>query len=304
MQQKMPYYRIHFRMKRLRVPNRRLACPALLTLVLWTALFLLTGEGSVAVSVTAESRSVPILMYHSILKDPARQGKFVVSPDVLSADLAYLSSHGYETVFLSELAAFVHDDAPLPEKPVLITLDDGYYNTLTYVLPLLEQYDMKAVVSVVGSYAQRYTDSIDPNPNYGYLNWAEIRALSESGRIEIQNHTYDMHAQSGRQGCMRKFGERPDAYRAALSDDLTKLQKMLGTECGITPIAFTYPFGQITPESLEIIRELGFLATLTCFERQNVIVRGRSETLYGLGRYNRPAGESTEAFMARALSGQ
>ena len=88
---------------------------------------------------------VPILLYHSVLSDSARAGDYVVSPAVFRADMDYLRSHGYTAVFLSQLYAYETAGTPLPEKPVVITLDDGYLNNLTNVLPILRETDMRAV---------------------------------------------------------------------------------------------------------------------------------------------------------------
>ena len=98
-----------------------------------------------------ESVQVPVLMYHSILKDPARAGTYVVSPAQFEADMVCLLDRGYETVSVAELIAYVDGTGRLPEKPVVVTLDDGYYNNLTYVLPILERLDLCAVISIVGA---------------------------------------------------------------------------------------------------------------------------------------------------------
>ena len=92
--------------------------------------------------------ALPVIMYHSVLKDGARIGKYVVSPDSFEHDLAFLKDNGYETVSISDLTDFVYEGKKLPEKPVMITFDDGYYNNLVYAAPLLEKYNMKAVISV------------------------------------------------------------------------------------------------------------------------------------------------------------
>lgn len=63
---------------------------------------------------------------------------------------------------MTELINYVYNDASLPEKPIIITFDDGYYNNLSYAVPLLHKYNMKAVVSIVGEYSDRYTESDEP----------------------------------------------------------------------------------------------------------------------------------------------
>ena len=241
---------------------------------------------------------LPVIMYHSILKDPAKTGKYVITPARVEEDLVYLRDNGYETVVVADLLAYVNEGVPLPEKPVMITLDDGYLNNLTYMLPLLEQYDMRAVISVVGCYVDQYSEKPDPNPSYAYLTWDDIRTLSESGRVEIQNHSYDMHKQETRRGASRRRDESMEVYAKALGDDVTMLQQRLAENCGVVPTAFVYPFGQISDGSDDILRSLGFQCTMSCEERVNNITRD-ADSLFSLGRFNRAGTLSTAQFMKK-----
>ena len=157
---------------------------------------------------------LPVLMYHSVFS--GRHSDYVVPPEVLESDLAYLSDHGYQAVLVSDLVEYVYSGKPLPEKPVMITFDDGYYNNLEQCLPLLEKYDMCAVISVVGSYIVNQAEQDSHITAYSYLTFPEIQTLLESGRIEIGNHTYDLHSHTHRQGCGILPEESETAYRELL----------------------------------------------------------------------------------------
>ena len=244
----------------------------------------------------SQGTELPILMYHSVLRDEKRSGKYIVSPHTIEEDLAYLSGHGYTATLPAELAGIVNRGGRLPEKPVIISLDDGYLNNLTYVLPLLEQYDMKAVIAVVGSYSEKFSEKPDPNPAYAHLTWADITLLADSGRVEIANHSYDMHRQSPRRGAKRKTGESAADYYNALVEDAGRTQSLLEEYCGILPTTYAYPYGHISPESVPILREMGFTVLLTCTEKVNRI-GNNPEVLFSLGRFNRAGGISTEKFM-------
>lgn len=260
------------------------------------------AERSAAVTTAAETEiRLPIIMYHSILKDPDSTGPYVITPATLEEDLRYLRDHGYQTVVVADLIAYVDDGTPLPEKPVMLTLDDGYLNNLTYLLPLLEQYEMRAVVSVIGRYTELYSNTPDPNPAYAHLTWSDICTLAESGRVEIQNHSYDMHRQAARRGAGRKNGESMAVYTKVLTEDVQTLQTLLQTQCGITPTAFVYPYGQVSSGADEILADLGFRCTMSCEERVNRITRSES-SLFCLGRFNRAGTESTTTFMRKIES--
>ncbi len=253
---------------------------------------LANGQGS------GDKAAVPIIMYHSVCDNKKVLSDYRISPSLFEEDLKYLRSHGYESVFVSDLVAFVKEGKPLSDKPVILTFDDGYLNNLTEVLPLLEKYSMCATISVVGEFCSAAVEEADPNPMYAYLTWADIQTLSETGIIEIGNHTNAMHEIGERKGCMKISGESDDGYEEALCSDLSALQEALAKNSNVTPTVFTYPFGFVSDESLPIIKKLGFSAALTCYEKINYI-DGSEDGVYKLGRFNRSAGLSTEQFMKK-----
>lgn len=284
---------------RLKTLKKRMICRILLLGLCLAALCAGTA-GAEADSTQAHESAVdvPILMYHSILQ--SENGNcYCLSAAAFRSDLEYLKEHGYQTVFVSQLSDYVLQGRPLPEKPVVITLDDGHLNALTAVLPILEELDMKATVSVVGCYTEKSITENDPNPNYAYLTWQDIEALQNSGRVEIGNHTFQLHELSDRRGAEKKCNESTACYQALLREDLTRLQTSLTQQCGTTPRVFAYPYGFASPESLDVLKELGFTAALTCKEKINHLTADDPEQLYDLGRYNRPSGVSTGEFMRR-----
>ena len=178
---------------------------------------LLTVGISIVIATSEDYIDVPIIMYHSILKDPSRSNKYTVTPAVLEEDLKYIKDKGYTTVTIADLISYVYDDSPLPEKPIVLTFDDGHYNNYGYLFPLLEKYDMKAVISIVGSYTDKFTETDEANLNYSYLRWKDIKELMDTGRIEFQNHTYNLHSNTGKRiGTKKIKGETDEHYKLSL----------------------------------------------------------------------------------------
>lgn len=238
-------------------------------------------------------------MYHSILKDPSRSNKYTVTPTVLEEDLKYIKDKGYTTVTIADLISYVYDNKPLPEKPIVLTFDDGHYNNYGYLFPLLEKYDMKAVISIVGSYTDQFTETDEANLNYSYLRWKDIKELMDTGRIEFQNHTYNLHSNTGKRiGTKKIKGETDEHYKNILKDDILKLQQEFEENTNYTPQCFTYPFGGISNASLDIIKELGFKASLSCEQGINKLTKNPN-SLYLLKRYNRPSYISTYNFFRK-----
>lgn len=253
-------------------------------------------------SAISKSVRLPILMYHSIQRDPRKADVYVATEDQLKKDLAYLAENGYEAIVVKDLIDYVSELGPLPEKPVMITFDDGHYDTLYYALPILQQFHMKAVLSIVGSYADAACRDQDPSPDYGYLTWDDVRTLHESGYFEIQNHSYAMHSMAARKGAMRKSGESETAFCSTFNADVLKQQQLLQENCGVHATAFTYPFGLVSPETQGCLAELRFSASFSAYERVNLIQKGNPDCLFMLGRFNRSGKLSTKAFMKRLLA--
>ena len=267
-----------------------------LTAALFAALFL--GVGCI-VSTAAKSQPqpvpLPVIMYHSVCdKAPT---DYVVTPQQLRSDLEWLKNNGFESVSAQQLINYTRGNGDLPKKPVLITFDDGFYNNLSLALPLLEKYNMKAVVSIVGRYTDDYAAADPHSDKYSYLTWEDISALAASPMIEIGSHTYDMHSRTnGRNGCAKLDTETNEEYAALLRSDIGLLRTELHLNCGIVPAVFAYPFGDLCKESLPVLRDSGILMTLTCREGMNYITR-EPDCLYGIFRYNRSGMYSTDEYM-------
>lgn len=264
--------------------------------------FALGGERKTAtVNSSVEYTDLPIIMYHHITKDKSKTGKYTIHISELEKDLAYLEKNGFNTVTVSDLIDYTENDAPLPEKPIMITFDDGFESFYSYAYPLLKEKQMKAVVSVIGKATEQYSENSDHNVSYSNLTFSQISELTEGGLVEIQNHSYDMHlsASASRKGISRMKNESYDEYKKALTEDLLSVQKILKLNCGITPTCVVYPYGAYSEETTEIIKKLGFKSTMLCEERINKIVKSNADSLYNLGRYNRDGNISAEVFFSR-----
>ncbi len=243
---------------------------------------------------------VPIVMYHGTIPKSKDLGKYVITPAELESDLKYLKDHDYTSVTMSDLINYVYNGTSLPPKPVMITFDDGYYNNYIYATPILENYNVRAVISVVGEFTEKSTKIPENNVQYSYVTWEQIKNMHDSGIYEIQNHTFNLHSYGKkRMGAKKNRDESIEAYKNLLYSDVGLLQQKLKESAGIEPNTFTYPFGYISNDSIPILKEMGFKATLSCAEGVNIINRNKNDILYGLKRKNRPHGVSTESFFKK-----
>lgn len=230
---------------------------------------------------------LPIIMYHSLSKDSKQQGKYVIDPQKLEDDLNIIKEKGYTTITVKDLIDYTENNKELPEKPIMLTFDDGYYNNYLYAYPLLKEYKCKAVISPIAYYSEQYSNTSEAlSPSYSHCTWHQLKEMKDSGYIELQNHSYNLHGQDERLGIQQKNGEKDADYREIVVKDLSQAQDLFRAELSYTPTAFVYPFGVMSDISEDIIKDMNFKCSLICEERVNYISKNK-DSLYMLGRYLR-----------------
>ncbi|MFI2473079.1 polysaccharide deacetylase family protein [Nocardia xishanensis] len=167
-----------------------------------------------------------ILMYHLIddIDSP-----MAVPPSRFAEQMALLAGEGYRLITGSELHDALLNRQPLPHNAVLVTFDDGYTNTFTTALPVLEHYGVPAVMAVCGGYL---TDDLPlhlPHTSQEIAETAAVAAWLESGR-EIAAHSYT-HP--------RLTTLTDTALHWQIHGDAETLTELLG----VTPRIFAYPYG-------------------------------------------------------------
>lgn len=235
---------------------------------------------------------LPVIMYHSVLDDPNLLNEFIISTKQFTSDLEYIKTRGYTPIYMQDLIDFVYNDGTLPEKPIMITFDDGYEDNYTNAYQVLKEYNMKAIVCPITKFYMPGSTF-----NFPHLTLEQTKEMQDSGLIEIQNHTYDLHDSSIRMGVLRLENETYEQYKSIISGDILKTNNYY-TAVGINqPTTFSYPYGADSQETEDILKELGFLATLDTTDAVlNKIEKGNYDCLFNIKRLNRPNGISSEEF--------
>jgi peptidoglycan/xylan/chitin deacetylase (PgdA/CDA1 family) len=239
---------------------------------------------------------LPIVMYHLVTEKSKYIGKFGIPPSELRKDFEYLRENNYTTIVMQDLINFVDYKTDLPEKPIMLTFDDGNTSDFEHVLPLLEKYNMRAVIAVLGETADRFTAQAEKcaaGARFPHLTWQQIEALHASGRAEIQSHSYNLHTPPIGSG--KKSGESAENYHARLRKDLMQFQKACAARLDdYVPTTFVYPLGVIGENSRAVLEEIGMVASISCQEGMNTIRQGDRDCLFRLKRTNRPHGRGIE----------
>lgn len=255
-----------------------------------------------ALSADEISTQVPILMYHHLSEDVTNSE--MVSPEQFEAQIRALSEAGYTGVSFDELQAYVLRSEPLPEKPVVITFDDGYRSNYTLAYPILQKYGMKATIFAVGvSFGTDHYKDTDYaiTPHFGAAEAAEMTA---SGLISIQSHTYDMHqwppyetGSAVRENILQLSGESEEAYVQALTEDFTRSRALLEDATGRPVDVLAYPAGQYSTLAQVTLQSLGVHVTLSTNPGVNTVVKGLPQTLYAMLRFGITEDVSPEALL-------
>ena len=253
-----------------------------------------------AASYTAQ---VPVLMYHSLAGEG--NGGTVISRDLFEAHMAALHDAGYTAVFPEDLEAYVRYGTELPEKPVVITLDDGYRDNYLYAYPIFQKYGLKGTIFVIGvsvGALQYYKDTqYTLTPHFTY---AEAAEMVDSGVIAIGSHTYDMHQwppyETGqvRENILRWEGEGETAYREALAEDCEIIRREIMNGTGQERVhVMAFPEGKYDTLAQVTLLENGFDITFSTRSGINTLIKGMPQTLLSMHRLDMTDSISPEALL-------
>jgi peptidoglycan/xylan/chitin deacetylase (PgdA/CDA1 family) len=190
-------------------------------------------------------QTVPVLCYHRFGNEG---GKMVVSPKVFGEQMAYLAQNGYRVVRLSELAEFLAGKRALPEKAVVVTIDDGYTSMYNHAYPILKRYGFPATVFV-------YTDFIGARDA---LTWDQMQELVATGLIDVQAHS-KTHSNL----TIRGYSESDAAYRDRLNSEVAMPRQVLERKLRVNVSTYAYPYGDTNPTLIETLQKASYRLALT-----------------------------------------
>ena len=130
---------------------------------------------------------IPILLYHDFVKtvpetDPD-QFQYINTPESFEENINTLLKNGYTFLSMQELYYASNGAIEVPEKPILITFDDGYISNYEWIFPILKKYQVKASIFVVTDRAGKKIDGKE------YIGWDAYREMQNSGLVEIFSHS-------------------------------------------------------------------------------------------------------------------
>ena len=196
---------------------------------------MVNGEDVVEEEPAKKAESIAVLNYH-FFYDPNTQEcneTICLTVDKFRSHLQYLKDNGYKTLTMNEFVNWIYGRMELPEKSVLITIDDGAMGTGrhngNHLATILNEYQMHATLFLIAG-------------------WWDLSNYQDSPYLEVQSHTYDMHLKGP---CGE--GQLVCANYEEAKADIENSLKIIGDNT-----SFCYPFYQYDDEAIQAIKDLGF----------------------------------------------
>jgi peptidoglycan/xylan/chitin deacetylase (PgdA/CDA1 family) len=196
-----------------------------------------TGRKKASMADILSRRQIPVLCYHRIRPWTASDGRIakdnVIPPDLFKAHMRILADSGYHSIMPDQLLDHLEYGDSLPEKPVMISFDDGSIGQYDIGVPTLEKHGFRGVFFIMTIATGRK----------GYMSSAQLKEMTDRGHL-IASHTWDHHS-------VLEYDSA--AWDLQLTGSVKKLESITGK-----PVRyFAYPFGLWSSESFPYLRSSG-----------------------------------------------
>ncbi|EKV03146.1 putative xylanase/chitin deacetylase [Leptolyngbya sp. PCC 7375] len=207
---------------------------------------------------------VPVIMYHDVL--PEKEVFFDITPGRLNEDFRAIRAQNLTPISLDQLVNHLRTGVPLPEKPVVLTFDDGYVGHYDYVYKLAKYYNYPVALSI-------FTDKVDGNiVGRSTLDWEQVEEMAQDPLVTVISHSVT-HPRD-----LRELSDEDLRY------ELETSKERLETKLGIPIHYFTYPEGNHDERVVEATEAAGYQAALI-MRNDSGRFAGESENLLTIERF-------------------
>lgn len=194
--------------------------------------------------IAAAADSAVVLMYHRFGEDSFPSTS--IRLEQFEAQLEHLVEKQYNVVSVADLVAAIRDGAALPERAVVITIDDAYRSIYTVAHERFKSRGFPYTVFVA-------TDAVDEGLS-AYMSWDEMRELEADG-VSFANHGA-AHRSTIAEGEYASEAARLALVRADVERGWRRLSEELKPLAGV----FAYPYGEYDAATAELLAEMGYIS--------------------------------------------
>lgn len=184
---------------------------------------------------------VPVLCYHRFAE--TCDASLCTPTELFERQMAYLEKNGYKVISMAELLDFLNYRRSIPQKAVVITMDDGYSSAYEIAFPILKKHGFTATLFV-------YTDFVGASKSA--ITWDQLRTMKSAG-FEIGSHSLS-HCDLTK----KKEGEGDDAYQVRVRKELFLSKRILDEKLDQTTIYLAFPYGEFDERLLAFCDEAGY----------------------------------------------
>ncbi|WP_436661040.1 poly-beta-1,6-N-acetyl-D-glucosamine N-deacetylase PgaB [Acinetobacter sp. P1(2025)] len=260
-------------------PSRSPALKCFLGLVVG----MLCNAATFAANPKIDATTLTVIGYHEITDEKdALIPSYTVTTQQFSEHIQWLKKNGYHFINVDQLIKAHQGKYRLPQKPVLLTVDDGYQSFYQNAYPIIRKNKIPVLLAVVGSWLEPSNlEKVDfggePIDRNKILSWSELKEMQSSGLVEIASHSYHLHegVNANPQGNLEPAAisriydpknqsyESDSAYQQRIYQDLKKNNDLLQAHGLRSPRVMVWPYGRYNMQLVQTAKQLGMPITIT-----------------------------------------
>ena len=260
-------------------PSRSPALKCFLGLVVG----MLCNAATFAANPKIDATTLTVIGYHEITDEKdALIPSYAVTTQQFSEHIQWLKKNGYHFINVDQLIKAHQGKYRLPQKPVLLTVDDGYQSFYQNAYPIIRKNKIPVLLAVVGSWLEPSNlEKVDfggePIDRNKILSWSELKEMQSSGLVEIASHSYHLHegVNANPQGNLEPAAisriydpknqsyESDSAYQQRIYQDLKKNNDLLQAHGLRSPRVMVWPYGRYNMQLVQTAKQLGMPITIT-----------------------------------------
>lgn len=197
---------------------------------------------------TPKKQNIKVMMYHRIIKsDSDKKATFYdVSAENFRQQLQLLDSCNFTPITFEDYHLYLKGKLTLPRKPIILTFDDGHSDMQETALPILREFNMKAVVFVLG------------NRNMKYANWDQKGSeknpalMTDEQILEMREEGFEIGAHSMSHPVL------PNLTTAQLKGEIIGAKYSIESLLNEEILSFAYPYGRVNKKVESMVAEAGY----------------------------------------------
>ncbi len=194
-----------------------------------------------ACAASGNGTKLPILLYHNVTSSFSTQEEQLhITPQRFREHMLILKENGFQTISFRQYYDYRTQGSPLPEKPIIISFDDGYITNYEYAYPILRELGFTATFFAVAK--SSFSPSAFPIPHY---DWILAKEMEDSGIIEVESHSYT-------------HPKHTDLTLQDIEQEARLSYYTIKTFLGKEPLVYSYPNGAFSDQSKQLVRKAGY----------------------------------------------